>query len=65
VTIFKLSVQGNSTIRTGSGDDLVEVQDSTFLGLAIFDGGDGTDTFQDLGGNNFASLLALSDFEIV
>ncbi len=64
VSFGKLSVQGRSTVRTGSGNDLVKVKDSTFLGLATFDGGGGTDTFQDLGGNSFASALMLIDFEV-
>jgi hypothetical protein len=58
-------VQGGATVRTGSDDDLVQVKDSVFIGLATFDGGAGTDTFQDQGGNNFASLLMLIDFEVV
>jgi hypothetical protein len=64
VTFSKLSVPGRTTVQTGAGDDTVEVADSTFLGPATFDGGGGTDTFHDLGGNTFASLLTLIDFEI-
>jgi hypothetical protein len=65
VFLASLVVEARTTVRTGSGDDSVEVQDSTFHGLATFDGGDGTDTFQDLGGNDFAAPPILIDFEVV
>jgi hypothetical protein len=58
-------VQASTTVRTGSDNDFVEVRDSTFHGVTTFDGGDGTDTFVDQGGNDFAFLPILIDFEVV
>jgi hypothetical protein len=65
IWLFGLVVQDRTTVRTGPDDDIVQVMDSTFLGLVTFDGRGGTDTFQDLGGNDFASPPSLLDFEIV
>src|SRR5262249_6208881 len=65
VLLGKLFVQGRSTVRTGSGDDLVRAKASTSHAPATFDGGGGTDTSQDLGGNDFASPPTLLDFEFV
>jgi hypothetical protein len=57
--------QGRTTVRTGPDDDTVEVEDSTFLRRAKFDGRGATDTFLDLGGNHFAPAPIVVHFEIV
>jgi hypothetical protein len=59
-----LTVQALSTVQTGQSDDNFVVLDSTFLGLATFDGGGGTNKL-DLGGNVFAVPPIIKNLEVI
>jgi len=56
-----ITVQTSATVLLGVGGDFLGVRDSTF-GSTFFDGGPGTDTFSDLGGNYFGVPSVIVSF---
>ena len=53
------SVFGGLGVLLGSGDDHVAVGGTSVRWLAFFDGGPGTDTGENLGGNSFGNLIRI------
>jgi hypothetical protein len=62
VQLASATVHTSATVRLGTGNDELNVSDSTF-GSTYFDGGPGTDTFSDAGGNTFGSPSTIINFE--
>jgi hypothetical protein len=50
-SVFLETFSNGNSIELKAGNDLLSIENSTFRAGYKFDGGDGTDTFSDLGGN--------------
>jgi hypothetical protein len=58
------AIAGNLDVSLGGADDTLSLQDTDVSGIPHLNGGAGTDTFLDLGGNNFAVPPAPANFEL-
>jgi hypothetical protein len=65
VELSEVEIGGRTGLGLGANDDEVVVEDSTFEDAFTAEGGSGTDTYQDGGGNDFQGSFQRSGFEII